>query len=387
MFAYWLLFAVFAIGAAMASRQAYMPPHPVPGVPDIDHRHGGIASSPAAAPPQPFQANTKGLFVASLVPIILIGFRYRVGADYGTYAFFFKRMAHLSLGDALNNSDVGYATLSWLATQIGAGLWLVNLVCGILFTFGLVKLAKLQPNPWLAITIAVPYLVIIVGMGLSRQAVAIGLGMAGLGALTKGSYLKFGFYVLVGALFHRSALVLLPIVGLSYSRNRVTALAVCLVGSVVGYYVLVSGGGFERFQENYVQSGMFESKGAPIRLAMNIPPALLFLMSAKRFSPDAHQRQTYMTLSIIAFISVALLVLYPTVSTAIDRLALYVIPLQIFVLSRLPSLYPDNRGYPSGPLTAAIILYSAVVEFVWLNFAYFASSWVPYQFVPLRAFS
>jgi hypothetical protein len=376
MFAYWLLFAVFAIGAAVSSRNAYMPAYA-----------GGPGSVPASAgtgpQEQPIRTSTRGLFLTSLLPIILIGFRYRVGTDYSTYVFFFKRIGDLSLGGALNNSDVGYATLSWLAAQIGTDLWLVNLVCGILFTFGLVKFAKIQPNPWLAITIAIPYLVITVGMNLSRQAVAIGLGMAGLAAISRGSYVKFAMYVLAGALFHRTALILIPVIGLAYSRNRLISVLVAVSGSVAGYYVLTTGGAFEHFEQSYFHRAGFESQGAAVRLAMNIPPATLFLLFVKRFSPDPHERLIYVILSIISIISLVLLIVYPAASTPLDRMALYVIPLQIFVLSRLPSVLPDGQGHPSGPLTLAIVLYSAAVEFVWLNYATFAPDWIPYRFVPL----
>jgi hypothetical protein len=69
-------------------------------------------------------------------------------------------------------------------------------------------------------------------------------------------------------------------------------------------------------------------------------------------------------------------------STAVDRIALYWIPLQLFVLSRLP--------YALGKLNENIIiwiliviLYSASVHFVWLFYADTAYAWLPYKFFPL----
>ena len=146
---------------------------------------------------------------------------------------------------------------------------MVNLVCGIPFTYGLVQFAKTQPNPWLAITIAIPYLVITVGMGYSRQAVAIGMAMAGLAALSRGSFLKLVAYVLVGALFHRSAIIRISIIALAYSRNRLVAVSVGVLGSLAGYWVLTSGRGYEDSNELH-HSGPSEFQGAGIRLAMNI---------------------------------------------------------------------------------------------------------------------
>jgi hypothetical protein len=63
-------------------------------------------------------------------------------------------------------------------------------------------------------------------------------------------------------------------------------------------------------------------------------------------------------------------------STAVDRLALYVMPLQIAVLSRFPLLFG-----PAG--TVIVALYSLAIEFVWLNFTTHARFWIPYQIYPL----
>jgi hypothetical protein len=71
--------------------------------------------------------------------------------------------------------------------------------------------------------------------------------------------------------------------------------------------------------------------------------------------------------------------LFLTAATVVvDRIALYIIPLQAFVLGRLPfALARQVGGYTQ--LSLAVIIYSAIVQFVWLNYAVHASSWLPYQ--------
>ena len=64
-------------------------------------------------------------------------------------------------------------------------------------------------------------------------------------------------------------------------------------------------------------------------------------------------------------------------STAVDRLSLYIIPLQMAVLARMP------RALDSPILRVTIMLYSAAVLFVWLGFATHAQYWLPYRFYPL----
>ena len=62
----------------------------------------------------------------------------------------------------------------------------------------------------------------------------------------------------------------------------------------------------------------------------------------------------------------------------VDRLSLYLIPLQLAVLPRVAYLFKARK---LGRLL--VMLYSAAVLFVWLNFAVHAEYWVPYQFYPL----
>ena len=81
-----------------------------------------------------------------------------------------------------------------------------------------------------------------------------------------------------------------------------------------------------------------------------------------------------------ALLFVMLLKLSPS-STAVDRVALYWIPLQLFVLSRLP----DALGLPNAANSFwvfVVVVYSAAVLLVWLVFGTFSYAWLPYQFYP-----
>jgi hypothetical protein len=85
-----------------------------------------------------------------------------------------------------------------------------------------------------------------------------------------------------------------------------------------------------------------------------------------------------MSVGAIAF--VGLLAISPS-STAVDRVALYWIPLQLFVLSRLPNAL-GHRGGKNAVWVYAVVAYSATVQFTWLFFAQTAFAWLPYRFYP-----
>ena len=90
---------------------------------------------------------------------------------------------------------------------------------------------------------------------------------------------------------------------------------------------------------------------------------------------------------LFALISVALfgVFLVSPASTAIDRIALYMLPLQLVVFAHLPDvLGEETESDVSVPLLGVLGFYG-LVQFVWLNFADHAHLWLPYRFYPLEA--
>lgn len=315
--------------------------------------------------------------------VCMVGFRYEVGGDWVTYERHVAHAADLSLMQEITSKkgDPAYGLLNWLAARWG-GVMLVNMACGFLFSWGLIAFCRVQPRPWLALTVAVPYLITVVGMGYTRQGVAVGLEMLGLVALGKGQIFRYMLVIGGAALFHKSAVVMAPMALLAGSHNRF--LTMLLVGMLaVVLYSLLLESSVDRLVRVYEGVGM-SSSGAAIRVAMNALPAALFLLFRQRFdlSPAERGFWTLMALSALGF--VALLKVLAS-STAVDRVALYWIPMQLFVWSRIPDVLCNLGGSKKG-WNISVVAYSALVHFVWLNYAVHASHWLPYQFYPWVAF-
>ena len=316
--------------------------------------------------------------VIFVVLTLMIGLRHEVGGDWLNYIGHLTTAAHVSLQTALTQGDPAYSLLNWVSAQSGLGAYLVNSVCAALFTWGLLVFCRTQPRPWLALVVAVPYLITVVAMGYTRQGVAIGLTMLGLVALGQGKVLRFVLWLALAAAFHKSAVILIPLAVLAGTRRRVfTLLWVGVVGALL--FTLLLQESVESLSAGYL-GAKYESSGAAIRVTMNALPAALFLLLRKRFQLEPAQRTfwTWMALGALAF--VVLLKISPS-STAVDRVALYWIPLQLFVLSRLPDAL-GRQGSKNAGWVFAIVAYSAVVQFVWLVFAQTAFAWLPYQFYP-----
>jgi len=266
----------------------------------------------------------------------------------------------------------------WLVALAGQSIYTLGVFSALPFTIGLLVFCRAQPRTWLALTVAVPYLVIVVAMGYTRQSVAIGFVMLGLVALGQGRVLKFVWWLALAATFHKSAVILLPLAMLSGSkRPLLIAFWVCALTFVL--FVLLLQNSVDALFLNYI-GAEYSSQGAGIRIAMNAVPAVFFLFFRRRFimPRGEHIFWTWMSLGALAFIP--LLAVSPS-STAVDRIALYWIPLQMFLLSRVPDAM-GKRGNKKTIWVYTIVVYSATVQFIWLNYAQTAFAWLPYQFYP-----
>jgi len=378
MWPYWVLFLIPA-GAALLSKQS-----------------GKMTS----AGWRPGSTDMGWVFTWILITV-LIGFRYRVGGDWFAYMRALDATRGLDVADALTRSDPGYALLNWLSQEMGWGIYGVNLIGGAIFAFGLMELCSNQPRRWVALTAAIPYLVIVVAMGYSRQAIALGFTMLGLVALNNSSILRFAIWVALGATFHKTAVLLMPIGALSATRNRYWTTVWMAVFFLTLYEVLFETEA-DALYRNYIVA-QFQSQGALVRLLMNAVPAVAFLMWRRKFLFARTEARLW---TWVAIISLALLVLYAVSpsSTVVDRMALYMLPLQLVVFARLPVVFgkqdwlgqiqkvagistdfeeKSSSGH-ADIFTVAVVLYYAAVLFVWLNFADNAEDWLPYRFYPLE---
>lgn len=310
---------------------------------------------------------------------LFIGLRYEVGGDWGNYLPYLDRVEGLPLAEVLAMPDPGYGALNWLFASHPWGIYGVNLVCAVIFSTGLVLFCRAQPRPWLALCLAIPYLVIVVAMGYSRQGVAIGLIMPGLLALERGRLWPFFASIAMAATFHATALVMLAVVvpavpGRSLAMRALRLLLLLIVAAALVQTFLAAR--VEGLVGGYI-TAEYQSEGAAIRVAMNLLPGLLLLLWSRRFELTAQQRRLWRAVAFTALVCALALILFPSNSTAVDRIALYVIPLQLVVGCRLPGT--QILGLKPPQLLLAVLFFCFAVQFVWLNFAVHARGWLPYS--------
>lgn len=344
MYPYWLLFTVWTIGAVQASRSGSR------------------------------NAELILFLAASGLTMLMIGLRFEVGGDWGQYQIIYDNIFFLDFQNALSTTDPGYSSVNWLGAQVGLGITFVNFVCAALFTIGVARLAWKQSNPALAMLIAVPYLIIVVAMGYTRQAAAIGLICLAIADASERRLARLAILILTAALFHKTAILTLPIALVPvFRRSFLLGLSGGILFIILAVIILRDAS--DGLVTNYVQ-GNYDSQGAAVRIAMNVVAAGVFLACRKRVYITEFQQNYWTACSILAILSVPVLML-SSASSGIDRISLYLIPLQIVTYSRLPlALSRTSNALPS--IMIGVIGYSFLVQFVWLNYADNANYWLPY---------
>ncbi len=303
---------------------------------------------------------------------LAIGTRYQVGGDWGAYLRMLDLQGSRSLGNIFSGEDAGYYLLCWLVERAGGSIFWVNTVCGMIVMTGVVRFCRSLPLPWLALLVSVPYLIIVVGMGYTRQSAALGFIMLGLASLSNQSMRWFVFWTVLGATFHKSAVLMLPVAALASTANRFWSFLWVSVISLAAAYLFVLDSA-SRLWTSYVEAD-YQSEGGMIRVLMNAVPATLFLLLSRRMQLSEAEQKLWLWMSVLSLACIPLVVLS---STATDRVALYLIPIQLFVFAHLPSITKEPRWRAA--IALAVVCYYAVVQFVWLVFATHSKYWVPYR--------
>ena len=306
---------------------------------------------------------------------VLIGFRLEVGGDWNAYLKLFSYFrADAGLENySLLHADFLYFALNMVAHKFHLGIWFVNLICGLCLIVGILFFCNQQRNFYLALLVCVPYLIIVVGMGYSRQAAAIGFSFLAIAMLNKQRPLLFLLFLFFGVLFHKSCLLIAPfgIIGLAKKGNIRVVVAVF---AVIFSMVILSVEVVLMSVKNYLGVKANESSGAFIRIALSAIPALIILRYHRVILADSRIKEFWIFFSFVPLITLPLVSL---ASNLADRLLLYSLPIQVFCFSRLDLLFKDH--ITKSLVNFLVIFLYFLVLYVWLNFSYHSHFWVPYK--------
>jgi hypothetical protein len=272
--------------------------------------------------------------VAFAALVCFVGLRHHVGMDWNNYLLMAENVTLASLPEALAFAEPGYALLLRESGQLGFGVYGANFVVALIFVGGLFRYARTTPNPWLALLVALPILVVAVGMSANRQAAAIGVLLWAVAGWDRYSLWQRMLLVGLAATFHASAVLFVVFIAADVKMNGILKLMVIALVSAVGLYVLDASGKMDYYNDLYVtgQTEITESSGALFHTLLNGAPAVMCFVLWKyraKLLPNALHRN-------MALMAIALVPLSLVTSAAAGRVSLYMFPVSMYLFAAIP---------------------------------------------------
>lgn len=313
--------------------------------------------------------------VAFVFFVAFVGLRHRIGGDWGNYVRKTDLIGQLPFDEALRVQDPLFSLLSRLSFDIGVGVYGTNLVGAIVFCVGLFSYCARQPNRWLALAAATPFLVVGSVMSASRQGIAIGIVLYVLSRWREFSVPKRAVGIAIAGLFHASAfiLLLLTIVDLKISLVRKSFLSVLIVSGSL-WLMSRTNTGLTQYADLYFLNQSSHASGASSHLLLNLIPALGILLTRKWW---AKRIPEWSLIQSLCFIAIGLALLVPFFSQAVSRMSLYLFPISILFFAWLPQMISGHSGKTLVRLVSVAAM--ALVLVVWVSFSNQSEFYLPYQ--------
>jgi hypothetical protein len=286
-------------------------------------------------------------FIFVIYLIIIVGFRFEMGLDWGNYikeftdrnfiyanqdtwSTFFKNLFLGQISDNRNIEPLYLLTLN-LSNILFGNIIFFNVLNALLAIGCLSFFCFKQKNKWFGIVISVSF-IIFYGMDIVRQFTALGFIFLMIFNLSKKNYNYSLIFLFISLCFHTSSIIFLTLyfyVRLSefeYKYKVYSWIFLCLIISALIFLQI------ENISRIFINTyEPYVNKGLIFRLIIYTLPFLIFLFFKKKFTDSKY-------LKILnwysAFIIILIFSLINNVhSTILDRFVVYLVPYQIIVYS------------------------------------------------------
>ena len=154
----------------------------------------------------------KKLILCLFMSIMFVIMAFRTtGGDFFIYNKMFEEVLYgRPLLDYVTVTEPIYGFLNWVSAELGWHIYGVNAFCALIFLYCLYRVIIQERLPIFFFAISITYFIIVVGIGYTRQGVAIALIMMAISYLRQDQIYRFIIAVLLAAGFHTSALIDFP---------------------------------------------------------------------------------------------------------------------------------------------------------------------------------
>jgi len=306
---------------------------------------------------------------------IFAAFRFQVGCDWSGYYHQYLIAQNIGWSSITENREpIWWAILSGIS-YMDLPYPVANIASSAVFFIGVHVLARRQPDPLGFLVLLFPILIINMPMSGIRQGAAIGLICIAFAAFIDRRPIWFGFWVIIAAGFHASALVFLLLLPVATGRYTKSRLVLAALLAIPGAYFLASGENGEVASSRYIGTNV-EAFGAIFRVGiLGLSAVYFFLFLRKKWV--RYFPYDYNIASIGALGMSLTLFILPLSSVIGDRFGYYLIPIQAMIFARIPYLYfKSNHAFHSSfPYLTLLLVFS-----VWSQFSgHFHQCYIPYN--------
>ena len=292
-------------------------------------------------------------FIFVIYLIIIVGFRFEMGLDWGNYIkefydrnFIFENQDTLStffknlfLGQISNNRNIEplYLQSLHLSNFLFGNIIFFNALNALLAIGCLCFFCFQQKNKWFGMVIAVSF-IIFYGMDIVRQFTALGFIFLMIFNLSKKNYRYSFIFWFISFCFHISSIIFITLyfyVRLSefeYKYKVYFWIFLCLIVSVLIFLQI------ENISSIFINTYQpYVNKGLIFRLIIYTFPLLIFLYFKKEFTNSKYIKilNWYSAFIIILIFSL----IYGIHSTIIDRFVVFLMPYQIIVYTHFIGIF------------------------------------------------
>jgi hypothetical protein len=316
------------------------------------------------------------LLLIALVYFLMIGFRFRVGMDWNNYIDIYGMKKGWSFAKFIFSREPGFGLLMWISARTGLGVIFLNVVSAAVFCWGFFSVAKRCREPWLAVSIATPMLVIAFAMSGIRQAIAVGILFYLFAHWENRRTFNRLLLVMLASAFHFSAIFMLIFVALGSNASYLIRLAgAVLVAILVVAVVQFAPAAVEAYSRLYLTSGgKLTAPGAIFQITPLAIAALLYFAAGegwRRVNGDSPLQHGMAWAALFAVPAIFLS------SVGAYRFGLYLWPMAMTVYGGFPETIQSGVGRLFYRICVVAAAFAMLIG--WLFLANNSYGWIPYQ--------
>lgn len=207
------------------------------------------------------------IIITAMFLLWFMGGRNNVGCDYLGYLSRFNNASlDMSLMDYLQGAEPGFEILNDSVKRFDLDYMWLNVISSAMILWGYFRFFRISSQPWMALALFFPILIVQLGMSGLRQGIALAFFLCALVAFSRRRGGETAAWILLAGQFHTSALVFLPLAALA---GRSVSFFKLLVGAMVFVpaVTLLIGDRLEVYQDRYIDQiyGEVNSDGAVVR--------------------------------------------------------------------------------------------------------------------------